>query len=161
MILRNHYVATGYVYDSDTDKFLLILHQKLGKWLAPGGHLDEGEEPHKGVLREVLEEIGIQGRVTDLLATPVVGTPTVPQLPTPFCILHEKIAAGLQDEEHMHIDFVYVIEIDVAASLNLHPLEVAHAQWIAAEEIDGLDTYENVKSVCRAISACRKAKNSD
>ena len=48
MGLRSHYVATGYIYDKDTARFLLIQHKKLGKWLAPGGHLEDGEEPHTG-----------------------------------------------------------------------------------------------------------------
>src|SRR5216683_8452315 len=100
MVLRKHYVATGYVYDRNTDTFLLILQKKLGKWLPPGGHLDKGEEPHKGVLRELLEETGVQGRIIDLLETPDVGTPATAQLPTPFCVLYEKISAELEGEEH-------------------------------------------------------------
>jgi 8-oxo-dGTP diphosphatase len=152
MGLRSHYVATGYIYDQDRARFLLIQHKKLGKWLAPGGHLEEGEEPHAGALREVWEEIGREGRVLDLLATPEVDTPTVPQLPSPFCLLAETIPAGPRDGEHIHLDFVYVIEIDPTASLNVSEAEIERAQWFALEEIDALDTYENVKRVCRAIS---------
>jgi 8-oxo-dGTP pyrophosphatase MutT (NUDIX family) len=35
-----------------------------GRWTLPGGHLDEGEAPHTGALRELLEEAGI--KVDDL-----------------------------------------------------------------------------------------------
>src|SRR6267154_1476348 len=59
--VRSHYVATGYIYDRKNKHFLLIEHKKLGVWLAPGGHLEEGEEPHQGALREVREEIGLEG----------------------------------------------------------------------------------------------------
>lgn len=156
MVARDHYVATGYVYDRDADSFLLILHRKSRKWLPPGGHLDEGEEPHKGVLRELWEEVGVQGRIIDLLATPNVATPGIPQLPSPFCILYETIASASEGEEHMHIDFVYALEIDV--SQPLHPLteEVLLAEWISATHIDRIDTYENVKQVCRVISSLCK-----
>ena len=155
MGLHSHYVATGYIYDKESGRFLLIQHKKLGKWLAPGGHLEDGEEPHAGALREVQEEIGQSGRVIDLLATPQVHTPSVPQLPAPFCILAETIPAGPRDGEHIHIDFVYVIEIDPTASLNLSDAEIALARWFVIEEIDALNTYENVKQVCQAISKFR------
>jgi 8-oxo-dGTP diphosphatase len=151
--VQNHYVATAYVYDRNTDSFLLILHKKLGKWLSPGGHLNTGEEPHKGVLRELLEEIGVQGRIIDLLATPEVGTPTTVQFPSPFCILYEKIASEVESEEHMHIDFVYVVELNFSEPHNLCTEEVSLAKWVSSKNIDQIDTFENVKRVCRAISS--------
>ena len=153
MVVRSHYVATGYIYDSSADSFLLVLHKKMGKWLPPGGHLDQGEEPHKGVLRELWEEIGVQGRVLNLLATPDVATPSTAQLPSPFCILYETIPSAPEDEEHMHIDFVYALAIDVSQPLHLLTKEVLLAEWISAAHIDRIDTYENVKQVCRAISS--------
>ena len=38
---------------------LLHLHRRLGMWLQPGGHIDEGETPEDAAVREVLEETGI------------------------------------------------------------------------------------------------------
>ncbi len=156
MVVRQHYVATGYVYDRKTDRFLLIMHKKAGKRLPPGGHLDKGEEPHKGALRELCEETGVQGRIINLLETPEVDTPTVAQLPTPFCILYEKITAELEGEEHAHIDFVYVVEVNLSEVLNLRVEEALIAKWVSSEDIDYMDTYENVKQVCRAISSISK-----
>ena len=153
MVLHNHYVATSYVYDRNTDRFLLIRHKKLGKLLPPGGHLNSEEEPHKGAQRELVEEIGVEGRILNLLETPQVETPATAQLPTPFCILYEKIPAGVEGEEHMHIDFVYVVEIPLSEPLSLRAKEVSLAKWVPSGEIDHIDTYENVKQVCRAISS--------
>ena len=160
MVVRNHYVATGYVYDRKTDCFLLILHKKSGKWLPPGGHLDKGEEPHKGALRELREETGIQGRIINLFASPEVGTPTVAQLPSPFCVLYENIPSEVEGEEHAHIDFVYVVEVNPSELLNLRADEVLLAKWVSAEEVDQMDSFENVKQVCRAISAINKGSSS-
>ena len=153
MGLPSHYVATGYIYDQERDSFLLIQHKKLGKWLAPGGHLEPGEEPHAGALREVWEEIGQGGQILELLAEPEVDTPAVPQLPAPFCVLAETIPAGPRDDEHIHIDFVYAVSIDAQGELKLSAAEIEHARWFESGEIDALDTYENVKHVCRAISS--------
>lgn len=160
MGLRCHYVATGYIYDSQNDRFLLIYHKKLRKWLAPGGHLNEGEEPHEGALREVLEETGQQGRIVDLLDGPQVGVHSVPQLPAPFCILYETIPANAREDEHMHIDFVYVLEIDTSETLKPSPREVERIRWIATREVERLDTFENIKRVCRAISESYQGKGS-
>ncbi len=151
MGLPGHYVATGYIYDKESARFLLVQHKKLGKWLAPGGHLEPGEEPHAGALREVWEEIGRGGRITALLAVPRVDTPAVPQLPAPFCILAETIPANEREGEHIHIDFIYVVELLPAEGFKLSEAEISHARWFSLAEIDGLDTYENVKQVCRAI----------
>src|SRR5215469_18067020 len=132
MVVRNHYVATSYVYDRNTDSFLLIMHKKSGKWQPPGGHLDKGEEPHKGALRELREEIGIQGRIINLFESPEVGTPTAAQLPTPFCVLYENIPSELEGEEHAHIDFVYVVEVNLSELLNVRADEALLAKWVSS-----------------------------
>lgn len=153
MPLLKHYVATGFVYDKKTDSFLLVLHKKLGKWLPPGGHLHEGEEPHTGVLRELFEEVGVEGRIVELIAAPDVSTPTVAQFPSPFCVLSEIIPANAKEAEHIHIDFVYVLEVDPSELLKPGEAEVEHAAWFSAEEIEHIDTFENIRRVCQAIRA--------
>jgi 8-oxo-dGTP pyrophosphatase MutT (NUDIX family) len=40
-------------------RILLLHHAKLGKWLFPGGHIEENETPDQAVLREVKEETGL------------------------------------------------------------------------------------------------------
>jgi len=41
-------------------KLLMGKRKDNGKWTLPGGHLEEGETPHDGALRELYEEAGIQ-----------------------------------------------------------------------------------------------------
>src|SRR5581483_8304957 len=135
MGLRQHYVATAYVYNRETDSFLLILHKKLGKWLPPGGHLEEGEVPHQGALRELREETGLQGRIVNLLHTPDVATYSVARLFTPFCVLREIIPAGLHDGEHVQIDFIYVVEVEYADALRVRMEEASQARWVPSQQI--------------------------
>lgn len=156
MALRQHYVATGYVYDRETDSFLLILHKKLGRWLPPGGHLKEGEVPHQGALRELREETGLRGRIVNLLQTPDVATCSVAQLFTPFCVLREIIPAGLREGEHIHIDFIYVMEIDRADAIRISTEEATQARWFSSREIATLETFENVRQVCKTISGLQR-----
>lgn len=38
---------------------VLLKHKRLGLWLQPGGHVDAGETPWEGALREAREETGL------------------------------------------------------------------------------------------------------
>jgi 8-oxo-dGTP diphosphatase len=49
---------------------LLLLHRKDNdKWTMPGGTLDSGESLADCAIREVLEETGLQIRITGLIST--------------------------------------------------------------------------------------------
>ena len=150
--MRVDLVATAYVYDQKKQRFLLTFHRKLGKWLPPGGHLNLGEGPHTGALRELNEEIGVEGTIIELLSTPRVGTDDVPQLPLPLCVLQETIPPHSPDAEpHLHIDFIYVVEIAYPELIRLRVEEVSHAAWFTVDEIRRLNTFETVMRVCAAI----------
>ena len=43
---------------------LLLKHRRLGIWLQPGGHVDPGETPWDGALREAAEETGMPVRLS-------------------------------------------------------------------------------------------------
>lgn len=47
------------------NKILLIYHKKIGKYIQPGGHIEDGEEAYQTAIREVLEETGIQVIIDD------------------------------------------------------------------------------------------------
>ena len=52
------YCASAFVLNHE-NKILLIWHKKFNKYIQPGGHLNEGEEPYEAAIREVLEETHI------------------------------------------------------------------------------------------------------
>ena len=51
---------------------ILMVRQNYGKlknyWLLPGGHLDKGEPPREGVIREIMEETNIRAETLELFA---------------------------------------------------------------------------------------------
>ena len=56
-----YFTAAGVVFN-DQNEILLVKHKRFGMWLPPGGQLDEREAPHEAVVREILEETGIELR---------------------------------------------------------------------------------------------------
>ena len=99
---KKHFVATALIVDlSENAKVLLIKHKKSGKWLPPGGHLDENELPDDCVLREVKEETALSVEIISE-ALDVSGE-DVETLHTPLLVQLEDI-----DEEHQHVDLQYL-----------------------------------------------------
>ena len=59
-----HFTASALVLDAARTRACLVLHRKLGLWLQPGGHVEEGDPTlAAAALREVLEETGLAGSV--------------------------------------------------------------------------------------------------
>mgnify|MGYP006285881701 CR=1 FL=1 len=71
---------------------VLHLHKRLGIWLQPGGHIEQGENPWEAALREAREETGLD-----------VGHPSAgPQL------VHVDVHPGPRG--HTHLDLRYLLE---------------------------------------------------
>ena len=49
--LRREKAATVYVINPVTEEFLLLHHNKSGKWLSPGGHSENNESLKETALR--------------------------------------------------------------------------------------------------------------
>ncbi|MEM3775091.1 MAG: NUDIX hydrolase, partial [Candidatus Micrarchaeaceae archaeon] len=58
-------IVAGAVVFNPNGRLLLIRHRKLGIWVYPGGHLEDGENPMECAKREVKEETGIDIRIVD------------------------------------------------------------------------------------------------
>lgn len=61
-----HSVSVAGVAFDEHGRVLLIRRQDNGQWQAPGGILELGETFEEGVVREVLEETGVQVEVERL-----------------------------------------------------------------------------------------------
>lgn len=86
------------VFVVDRDRVLLLWHNKLHRWLPPGGHSEPNELPDEAAVREVWEETGLEVALVGETG-PNDG---VRHLVRPAGIQLEEIIAG----EHQHIDLV-------------------------------------------------------
>lgn len=108
---------------------VLHLHKRLGIWMQPGGHIEPGEAPWDGALRETREETGL----------PVTHPESGPRL----FHLDAHPAAG----SHFHLDLRYLL---VSADVEPAPPpgESQQVRWFTLAEatavaddalIDGLN----------------------
>ena len=81
---------------------ILVKHKSLGIWLQPGGHVDPGETPWDGALREAHEETGLD-------VTFAGGSPQ---------LVHVDVHPGPRG--HTHLDLRYLVE---AGERDPHPPE--------------------------------------
>ena len=99
--MQRHFTVTGFLVDGD--RTALHWHRKNQMWLPAGGHIEPDEDPVQAVVREVLEETGIEARVVSPHPAYTFAAPA--QLPPPIAILVEDIAEG----PHQHIDMIYAL----------------------------------------------------
>ena len=71
--------ASAIVFDAARQRVLLTRRSDNGRWCLPGGGMDPGESAAEACVREVLEETGLDVRVTRL-----IGVYTSPHLIVEF-----------------------------------------------------------------------------
>ena len=76
---------------------VMLRHRRLGIWLQPGGHVDEGEMPWEASLRECREETGLDVSFADDLDDD--GVPP---------LIHVDVHAG--GRGHTHLDLRYLVD---------------------------------------------------
>lgn len=99
---------------------VLLKHRRLGLWLQPGGHVDPGETPWEGALREAREETGLDVSFAD------VGEDGLPRL------VHVDVHPG--GRGHTHLDLRYLVfggDADPAPPEG-ESQEIAWFDWSAA-----------------------------
>ncbi len=136
--------ATIYIFDSFGTQTLLINHHKLGRWVPPGGKIDQNEIPDDAALRECEEEVG--------LAIELIGeTPAIKGCKVrPFGI---QVNTVIPDEKE-HIDLIY-IGVPTNKSLpTVNPKEASQAQWFTLEEMKDphLNTFPEVRQWVEKIT---------
>jgi len=155
--VRREPVGTIYVVNLDTKEFLLMFHRKLGKWLAPGGHVEGNENTAHTALREAKEELGVDIRILEIKGVLGKDGKDFRQVESnpksgAFCTIEEFIhPIGAQDP-HIHVDSIYVGTITsekVAEKRNKE--EVTARDWFSLSQIKKLTTFDNVPVICRAI----------
>ncbi len=119
--MEGHVTASGLVLHGNN--VLLIFHNKLQKYLQPGGHLETDPTLWQSAQREVIEETGLKN---------VELHPWHAQNQfIPLNIDTHAIPANEKKQEggHYHHDFMYVFTVNDTA-ITLQEEEVAGFKWV-------------------------------
>ena len=132
-----HFTASAFVLCPERRRVLLIHHQKLGRWLQPGGHVEASDADLVcAARREVVEETGV-------IAGPQLGSGI-------FDVDVHRIPETPRDAAHLHFDVRYAF-IAAGAELAASP-EVLGACWV---ELGAVAELTDEHSVLRCTERLR------
>ncbi|MDP2631836.1 MAG: NUDIX domain-containing protein [Candidatus Uhrbacteria bacterium] len=154
---EKHYTSTVFVItDIHPRKVLLIHHRKLDKWMPPGGHQEDFENPYQTAIRETKEETNID--ITEHLPKPKSIDDRALSLPLPRHILEERIDARGDQPEHYHLDMIYVVA--VSQQQVTHRESESHSiGWFTQEETTRIPMFENVAILISSILSEEKQES--
>ena len=133
---RNQFLVAGLVFN-ESRQLLMVKHKKKGKWLPPGGHVDENELPCVAVAREVLEETGVSVQVLSSISELGLSSGAVKELPLPLRIMCWNI------DDTNYINLVYLCRA-INTDTTLQETEVDAVGWYSPEEVIKMDTYDDI-----------------
>lgn len=117
---------------------LLHLHKRAQIWIQPGGHVDAGETPWDGAVRETLEETG--------LVVLHAGRAELDDAPVPV-LIHVDVHDAPRG--HLHLDLRYLL-IGPDAAPAPPPEESQQVEWFAWD-----DPLLDRESLAGAVTSAR------
>jgi 8-oxo-dGTP pyrophosphatase MutT (NUDIX family) len=125
--LEGHITGSAVVLDH-LGRALLLYHARLGIWVQPGGHVEAGESPDEGALREAREESGLPDLALE--ASPD-GTPLL--LDVDVHPIPEHPRKG--EPAHWHHDLCYLARTSQPDAIVIDPNESKAFRWLSEGEL--------------------------
>lgn len=129
--------VTVYVINNE-NRYLMLHHKKMNKWLPPGGKVDLNEIPDAAAIRECFEETGLKVKLLGK-KTPVDGG-----LMCPYGMQLNIVQPGIRE----HIDIIYLATPEGSANLKISEREAYDLGWYTLDEVKNLDTFPSVIQWC-------------
>ena len=132
--MNRHFCASILIIDKKKKKILLVKHKKFGKWVQPGGHIEENETPEEAAIRETYEETGLRVKLLG------EKFPREDDGVKPFAIQYNR---GKQDD--LHIDIVYVAEPFDNREFTIDEKESTDIAWFLRSELENISVFPDLK----------------
>jgi len=131
--LEGHLTGSAFLLSADGASAWLIWHEKLQRWLQPGGHLEpEDTSPWHGALRELCEETGLSE--ADVESDGAL-----------FDVDVHPIPARGDEPTHFHHDLRFLFRVREG-------VEPATGRWIALTELEAFPE-ESLSRLARKVLA--------
>jgi 8-oxo-dGTP pyrophosphatase MutT (NUDIX family) len=132
---EGHVTASAVVTNASADRFLLVFHRKLDRWLQPGGHVEESDPSvFDAALREAREETGL----ADFSA---------PLGPAILDLDVHAIPAFGPDPPHFHFDVRFLLTVGDGGE------PAPDAAWFVRDRIPPLDSDGSLSRAVRKAVA--------
>lgn len=143
--MEKHFTASALIIHEG--KVLLVFHKKLGVWLYPGGHVEHNETPDSAVIREVMEETGLQVEIVGDRDENLADTEAdISVLHNPYAILCEKVG------DHYHNDLIYLCKIkDENININHNPKESEDIAFFSPGELVDIKLFPNFRNLLEKV----------
>ena len=133
-----HVTASAFVLSPKRDALLLILHEKLGLWLQPGGHVEPSDASvEEAARREAAEEVGL---TTLELAHPGIFDVDVHDIPA---------RPGQPEHRHFDVRFLFVSPTHAVRPAS----DAIDARWAPLDAVDLIHSDDSVMRAVRRLSA--------
>ena len=142
---EGHLTGSAMVVDPASERFLFLLHAKVGRWLQPGGHAD-GDASLPGVaLREATEETGIAGL---RVAAPAIDVDV-------------HLFEAPTERSHLHFDLRFLV-VTPPGAVPTGNHESHGLRWAGLGGLDALDLDPGTHRLARhALTALRSLAPAD
>jgi 8-oxo-dGTP pyrophosphatase MutT (NUDIX family) len=139
-----HITASAWITTPARDRFLLVHHRKLNRWLQPGGHADGQTDAADVAMREATEETGLPE-----LRHAAEGADATPlDLDVHIIPARYDAAGNLIEDAHEHHDvrFLIIAEGDLTPQVS----DESHAvRWFTPEELQAATDEASVLRLWR------------
>ncbi|MBI4470390.1 MAG: NUDIX domain-containing protein [Acidobacteria bacterium] len=120
---EGHVTGSAILLDKDRERALLLWHEKLRRWLQPGGHTEAVDvSPQTTALRELVEETGIPEPALNLVKDKV------------FDVDVHLIAARETTGAHFHYDLRFLFRLVDGFDSQAHGF-----RWVDFEALAGME----------------------
>ncbi|WP_298267343.1 NUDIX domain-containing protein [Geobacter sp.] len=127
---KGHIVTSVVAVIVDSDEQVLLTKRNispfLGEWVMPGGKIDLGEPIVKALQREVMEEVGLQVEVEDLID------------------VFEHVTPG---EDNYHFIILYYLCRPLYCDIAHNRAEVEEARWVPRNELPAYKMPEGTRFI--------------